>query len=130
MPRAKRVCSTPGCPELTDTGRCPACRLEAERKRGTARQRGYDRRHENTFRHQVLLRDPLCVCRDESHPHGPQCLAPSLHADHHPRDRQELVRLGLDPYDPQFGRGTCGPCHSRSTAALQPGGWATTNPVR
>ncbi|MFJ2174345.1 holin [Streptomyces sp. NPDC087851] len=117
MPRRTRwrVCSRPGCPELTDQGgRCSGCRSEAEQRRGSARQRGYGGGHETRFRPGVLARDPVCVlCRR----------ARSVHADHHPRDRKQLVDEGLDPNDPQYGRGLCGPCHSRATAQEQPGGW-------
>lgn len=38
-----RVCSSPGCPNLTpEAGRCQACRPAAERARGTRQARGYD----------------------------------------------------------------------------------------
>jgi 5-methylcytosine-specific restriction protein A len=115
-----RVCSTPGCPEYTDQGgRCADCRAKAERTRGTARQRGYGREHEQDFRKAVLARDPMCVlCRT----------APSVHADHHPLSRRELVEQGLNPNDPANGRGLCGPCHSSETARHQPGGWNQSTP--
>ncbi|MBM9621016.1 holin [Streptomyces zhihengii] len=112
--RALTVCSRPGCPNLTPTGRCPACRQHAEQQRGTARQRGYDTEHETRFRRAVLARDPVCViCH----------AAPSVHADHHPIDRRTLAANGHDPNDPAHGRGTCAPCHSAETARHQPGGW-------
>ncbi|MET9479866.1 holin [Streptomyces sp. NPDC006638] len=112
--RALTVCSISGCPEYTDSGRCADHRREAEQRRGSARQRGYGREHEARFRPAVLARDPLCaLCRE----------APSVHADHHPRDRKQLRAAGLDPDDPQYGRGLCGPCHSKHTAVEQPGGW-------
>lgn len=112
--RALTVCSTPGCPTLTDSGRCPDHRAEAERRRGTARQRGYGRQHETVFRAVVLRRDPVCVlCKQQ----------PSQHADHHPLSRRELVERQLDPDDPQHGRGLCQSCHSSETARHQPGGW-------
>lgn len=125
MARALKVCSTPGCPELVPAGRCPTCQAAAERRRGTATQRGYGHRHRNRFRAGVLRRDPLCVCATEAHGHGPRCLTPSVHADHWPRGRDELLRLGLDPDDPQHGRGLCTSCHSKETAANpdQRGGW-------
>lgn len=128
MPRRPRltICSVPGCPEYTDQGgRCEDHRREAEARRGTARQRGYGRRHERRFRPGVLARDPQCVCTDTSHGHPAPCDQPSVHADHHPRSRRELVDAGLDPDDPQYGRGLCGPCHSSETAHHQPGGWNT-----
>lgn len=119
MPRRTgwRVCSTPGCPEYTDQGgRCPDHRRQAEAKRGTARQRGYGRGHETRFRPGVLARDPVCVLCG---------IAPSVHADHHPLSRRELVERDLDPDDPKYGRGLCGPCHSKETAnnPEQLGGW-------
>ncbi|MDT0477387.1 holin [Streptomyces sp. DSM 41014] len=108
-----RICSTPGCPEYTAQGRCPDCRAAADQARGGARARGYGRAHEG-FRAAVLARDPECVlCHN----------APSVHADHWPIDRRELVRRGDDPNDPQHGRGLCQPCHSTETAREQPGGW-------
>jgi hypothetical protein len=39
--KAKRVCSVPNCPTLTDGGRCPTHRRMAEQQRGTPTQRGY-----------------------------------------------------------------------------------------
>ncbi|MEV6124391.1 holin [Streptomyces sp. NPDC052077] len=113
-PTRLRICTTPGCPEYTSAGRCPSCRAEAEQRRGSARQRGYDKAHERTFRAAVLARDRVCVLCQQ---------APSKHADHWPVDRRELLRLGADPNDPAHGRGLCGPCHSSATAREQPGGW-------
>lgn len=109
-----RICSVPGCPEYTDSGRCTEHRREAEQRRGSARQRGYGRQHETRFRAGVLAKDPLCVLCGE---------APSQHADHHPLDRRQLVERGLDPDDPQYGRGLCHSCHSKETARHQPGGF-------
>lgn len=43
---AWRVCSTPGCPEVHQgSGKCPACRREADAARGTRAERGYGRDH-------------------------------------------------------------------------------------
>lgn len=66
----------------------------------------------------MLARDPNCVL----------CLQadrtePATVADHYPRSRRELVERGLDPDDPQHGRGLCSSCHGRATAQHQPGGW-------
>ena len=125
MPRALKTCSTPRCPELVPigTGRCDGCVAQAEQQRGTARQRGYDAKHERTFRAKVLRRDPLCVCEDQDHDHGRQCLRASTVADHHPLSRRELVDAGQNPNDPKHGRGLCKGCHDRHTAEAQPGGW-------
>jgi hypothetical protein len=48
--RAKTVCPTPGCPKLTQSGKCAACRKQAERNRGTRQQRGYDAAHDRERR--------------------------------------------------------------------------------
>lgn len=124
MPRALSVCPTPSCPNLTAGGRCEDCAKAAEVRRGTATERGYGSRHRTRFRRGVLRRDPLCVCTDEAHGHGPQCLAPSTVADHWPLSRRELVAAGADPDDPANGRGLCASCHNRHTAQAQPGGFA------
>jgi len=109
-----KVCSKPGCPNLTTSGRCTACRRKADVARGTATQRGYTSRGHRNFRAAVLRRDPICtVCQ----------LAPSTVADHWPDSRRDLLAAGLDPNDPDRGRGLCAKCHSSETARLQPGGW-------
>ena len=115
MPRrALTTCSTAGCPELVTSGRCPACATAAEQRRGSARQRGYGRKHEKRFRRGVLARDIACVlCR----------AALATVADHWPRSRRELEAAGLDPDDPRYGRGLCETCHNSETARNQPGGW-------
>lgn len=114
--RARKVCSTTGCPTITEPGhsRCTDHEREAEQRRGSARSRGYDRWHEARFRRAVLARDPICqLCG----------IAWSKHADHWPLSRRELVERGFDPNDPKHGRGLCHRCHSTETAAAQPGGW-------
>lgn len=50
MPRALKVCPTPGCPELVTSGRCAQHRREAEQARGTKQARGYDREHDRLRR--------------------------------------------------------------------------------
>jgi 5-methylcytosine-specific restriction enzyme A len=117
MPRTRSVCSRPGCPQLTDgSGRCDTCRSEAEQARGSAAQRGYDTQHVRRFRTGVLKRDPICVVCAQ---------APSTVADHWPLSRRQLVAQGMDPNDPQHGRGLCASDHGRETAAnpAQRGGW-------
>lgn len=130
MARALKVCPCTGCPahdgscpELVTSGRCTGCARTADRARGTRQQRGYGAAHVNRFRRGVLRKNPLCVCTDQGHGHGPRCLAPSTVADHWPLSRRELVDAGLDPNDPAHGRGLCKPCHDRHTATAQPGGW-------
>jgi len=108
------VCTQPGCPTLTDRGRCDQHRREADAARGTAAQRGYGKAH-RAGRRAVLRRDPVCViCH----------AAPSTVADHYPTSRRDLVALGVkDPDSPARMRALCAPCHGRATAEHQPGGW-------
>lgn len=110
----KKVCSVKGCPRLTDRSRCKAHDAQADRARGSSWSRGYDGEHRSRFRAVVLARDPVCV----------RCgLAPSTHADHFPLSRRQLVAAGLDPNDPENGRGLCASCHSSETTKHQPGGF-------
>jgi 5-methylcytosine-specific restriction protein A len=112
--RPRQPCTTPGCPYLATSGRCPNCRLAAQAERGTAAERGYDAGHRDRFRPGVLRKHPICVlCRARR----------STVADHYPISRRQLVEQGLDPNDPRHGRGLCGPCHNQETARRQPGGW-------
>jgi 5-methylcytosine-specific restriction protein A len=114
-PRTRwRVCPTAGCPEVTEGGPCRTCKAKAEQRR---RPEGnpYNNEAHRKFRRLVLDRDPICVdCQ----------LAASTDADHDPHERTDLIRMGLDPNDPQYGRGRCHSCHARRTAATRPGGWA------
>ncbi len=114
MPRASRVCSRPGCPKLTTTGRCTDCKRQADRQRGTATQRGYNSRGHQVFRLAVLDRDPICILCN---------LAAATVADHWPLSRRDLIELDRNPNDPMVGRGLCKSCHDRETARHQPGGW-------
>lgn len=116
--RALTTCSRPGCPNLVTSGRCDACTTDAERQRGTSTQRGYGKRHRQRFRAAVLDRDVNCVlCIAGGH------WTPATVADHWPLSRREIGERGLDADDPRHGRGLCHDCHSKETAANQPGGW-------
>ena len=119
MPQRLRTpCPVAGCGELTDGGRCDEHRQDDEHRRGSPAARGYGKRHRSRFRKAVLERDICCVlCRED----GRWELATV--ADHWPLSRRELVAAGLDPDDPDHGRGLCHDCHSRETARLQPGGF-------
>lgn len=117
MTRAMSVCSRSGCPNLVEgSGRCAQCKAEAERKRGSASQRGYGTRHRTRFRAGVLRRDK--TCKDPS-----GCNEPATEADHYPVSRRDLVAKGLDPDDPIHGRGLCKSHHAKATGLAQPGGW-------
>lgn len=118
MPRAFKVCSTPGCPALCRSGRCTTCSASAEQRRGSSNARGYGTPHRTRFRAGVLAKHPIC-----QHPDG--CDQPSTVADHWPHSRRELVALGMDPDNPQHGRGLCHRHHGQATAQTpdQRGGW-------
>ena len=103
----------PRCKQLhAGIGTCASCKAKSDTRPSAAR-RGYGTEHRDGFRLGVLAKDPVCVLCHR---------APSTHADHWPRDRRELEALGLDPNDPQYGRGLCASCDSTQTAARQPGG--------
>lgn len=120
-----KVCSVPGCPTLTTSGRCTTHERDADRARGTASQRGYNSKGHRTFREAVLTRDPICQCPDACPHHltPTECLTLSTVADHWPRSRRDLEAAGHNPNDPNAGRGLCKTCHDRETARNQPGGW-------
>lgn len=112
-----RVCSVSGCPTIFDKAegsRCQAHRKEADRARGTAAERGYNSRGHRAFRAAVLQRDPICVLCGVKF---------STVADHWPRSRKDLIDLGLDPNDPDYGRGLDKLCHDLETSRNQPGGF-------
>lgn len=113
---AYKTCSVSGCGELIPkgTGRCTEHTRQADRRRGSATRRGYGSKHRQRFRERVLAREPYCSLG---------CGRKSTDADHYPLDRQTLVLRGMDPDDPDNGRGLCRSCHSSETARNQPGGW-------
>lgn len=118
MTTSMRVCSVADCPTIypsVEGSRCKTHRASAERARGTSTDRGYSSVAHRSFRSVVLHRDPICVVCG---------LAESTVADHFPLSRRDLVALGLNPNDPDRGRGLCARCHSKETSVHQPGGWA------
>ncbi|GAB3166660.1 hypothetical protein GCM10027059_25960 [Myceligenerans halotolerans] len=120
---AWRVCSRPGCPTLHEgIGRCPDCRAAGDRAR---RPTGnpYSSKGHRTFREGVLAKHPRCVCTGECGRHDGLCARRSTVADHWPRERAELVDDGLNPDDPQRGRGLCASCHGGKTARTRPAGF-------
>lgn len=117
--RAPRRCTSPGCGgrPAPGSGKCSGCRgrqyRESDLRRGSPQQRGYGPEHRE-FRERVLERDPVCVlCEGRS----------SVIADHWPLSRRQLVAKGLDPNDPDRGRGLCDPCDRVDKSRRQPGGW-------
>ena len=114
-----KVCNVSGCGTLHDSkgGRCPTHARDADKGRGTARDRGYNTRGHQAFRDAVLTRDMVCVI--------PDCMQWATVADHYPHSRRELVDMHMNPNDPRFGRGLCLIHHSIETAQHQPGGFNT-----
>ena len=127
-----RVCSTPGCPNLIETParKCDAC-ARAQRDRTRTRGRNpYNTKGHQSFRRQVLARDPYCTCPgDPEHggcgKHKGLCGKPSTIADHYPYERIELIDMRLNPNDPKFGRGLCKQCHDVKTGKTRPAGFNT-----
>lgn len=104
-----RVCSLPGCGQLTPTtGRCAQHRDQ----RGSAASRGYDHRWRKT-RAAYLAEHPLCQ--------GVGCFAWATDVHH----LDGLGPNGPDGHSPANLQGLCHSCHSRTTAVEQPGGWHT-----
>jgi len=108
--RALRVCAQPACPELVETGRCAAHRRAADKRRGTAAQRGYDHRWSST-RADYLRLHPSCT--------QPGCDAAATDVDH----IDGLGPSGPRGHDPDNLRSYCHSHHSQRTARDQPGGW-------
>lgn len=127
MPRAMKVCSKPGCPQLVaaGVGQCADHRSAANRARGGYATRGGGNSTDwRRARAACLRRDPVCRCTDEHHGHGPACVAPATVADHYPETKAELVARGVtDPDALHRLRGLCGSCHGKHTARTSPGGW-------
>lgn len=82
-------------------------RRTSDNKRGNSTQRGYTSDAHKRFRKLVLAHDPICVLCQQR---------PSVVADHYPVSRKDLVAQGLDPDDPQYGRGLCVGCDRLQTA--------------
>jgi 5-methylcytosine-specific restriction protein A len=108
MPTLRRSCSFPGCGKPL-----PCLKHTKFRRRRDTAAGGYGAEHRDRFRAGVLSRDPTCVL----------CGRPATVADHYPLSRRELVRRGLDPNNPLYGRGLCASCHSGETTRNQPGGF-------
>lgn len=62
-----RYCLEPGCPVKVPHGRCPAHTRQVDLRRGSQRERGYDRRWEHR-RRVFLSRYPLCGQRPDGLP--------------------------------------------------------------
>lgn len=106
---ARRPCRKLGCNKLSVRGKvyCEEhAELEGERMRGTAAERGYDKRWQRASR-AYLARNPLCAqCRKEKK------LTPATVVDHitpHRGDRKLF-------WDPANWQGLCKLHHDQKTA--------------
>lgn len=119
MPRGKAlfVCTTPGCPNLTEGGRCTTCNRAANQRRGSARGKGYDARWERT-KHNYLQVFPLCQC--DQCTALPSVMRPWATEVHH---RDGLGPRGPRGHDWSNLQSMTHAHHSRVTAIEQPGGW-------
>lgn len=89
-------------------GYCAKHYGQADRSRGSARQRGYGERHRYGFRAGVLGdAGGSCVL----------CGEVATVADHWPLSRKQLLAAGEDADDPRHGRALCKRCHDRHTAS-------------
>lgn len=102
-------CSVKGCPTLTRSSRCTEHEREADRKRGTSSERGYDYAW-SKIREAYLAKHPFC-----EDPEG--CIAASTDVHHRdgsgPRGDNSDANL----------EALCHEHHSRRTAQDQKGGW-------
>jgi 5-methylcytosine-specific restriction protein A len=99
--KPKKQCSCPGCPNLTDGGKCEDHRRQAnaayEAQRGTATERGYDSNW-HRVRTMKLNADPLCErCLLKGH----DVAAVLVH--HKDRNRRNVQWENLESL--------CDPCH-------------------
>ena len=101
--------NTPGCRGIVRSGRCSVCgpKRQADQhydqQRGTAAQRGYDRRWQR-LRLLHLRAHPLCA----------ECLRSGLVTQANEVDHILPKRLGGDDSDTNL-QSLCKPCHSRKT---------------
>jgi 5-methylcytosine-specific restriction protein A len=113
-----KPCTSPGCGAFAlANGRCAAHNRQAERRRGTSTERGYDATWRR-LRLIVLAEEPLCRrCLERG------LIVASREVDHiipiGRRPDLRVVRSNL--------RGLCKPCHSAITAEQV--GWTTKSRV-
>jgi 5-methylcytosine-specific restriction enzyme A len=136
-----QACSEPGCSERVLAGKCPAHRREANQRRGSAAQRGYDsqwRRLRLRF-----LRERCEACDDTPNGNCEQCHGTGL-ANRFCRDCFQAGFLELatechhvesikrSPHrrlDPTNLIGLCGKCHDRRTRQEAREGIGGENPL-
>lgn len=109
MRKALAPCSVSGCPTLTKNNRCPDHEREADRKRGTASERGYDH---NWAKIANAYRQLHPFCEDPS-----GCIEIGVAVDHIDGEGPSG-----DNSDKNL-RNLCKRHHDQRTARDQSGGW-------
>lgn len=110
--RAPRPCSVPGCPQLAydKAAQCRDHRAEADRRKGSAARRGYDRKW-SAISSEYLRLHPWCQ--------WPGCDRTPTETDHIDGDTSNRDWSNL--------RGYCGYHHRLRTVRDQPGGAILNN---
>ncbi len=103
-------CSAPGCSVRVPRGRCPRHARAADRRRGTAHERGYDSRWQQA-RRAYLTEYPFCV----------DCGRPASVVDHNQPHRGDPALFWVE----SNWRARCATCHNRKTATRD-GGFGRT----
>jgi 5-methylcytosine-specific restriction protein A len=108
--RAKRTCAEPGCSALVDSGKCATHKRQAQRaqddRRGSAYERGYDRRWEKA-RAAFLAQHPVCaLCQLDGQ------VTPAWGVDHVIPHRGNPILFWL----PGNWQPVCEPCHNAKRA--------------
>lgn len=103
--KSKKPCSFPGCPRLTDGGRCEQHnrkeRIEYDASRGNSGERGYDGQWQKV-RAMKLSQDPLC----EAHLKQGSVVAATMVHHIKPVETHPELRLVMDNL-----MSLCNPCH-------------------
>ncbi|HAM42015.1 MAG TPA: hypothetical protein DCP69_11990 [Candidatus Omnitrophica bacterium] len=131
-----RNCITPGCSELTASGRCPNCAQQREDYRGTSTSRGYGARWRHfrpIFVRMLIAAEILPVCGARlsgvPSPHS-QCASngrlvarsadgSDLHFDHDPPLRDQERADVSAVCDPDRITILCAACHNRKSQGEQ-----------
>lgn len=109
----KRPCTQPGCGVLTDAGKCPTHRKQAQQlqdqRRGSASQRGYGSRWQRASK-AYLRAHPLCVCPECDN--GRKRVRASTVVDHITPHRGDMNLF----WDSANWQAMAKECHDRKTA--------------
>jgi 5-methylcytosine-specific restriction protein A len=119
--RAMSVCPTPGCPELTEGGRCSGCTAKASAMRSITKNRGRDTRWQRESK-RYLRMHPYCEC-DECMTLSPLLRPVATEVNH----MDGLGPIGPRGFDWTNLQAVTRAHHARITGREQPGGWNDRN---